>query len=222
MARFHVQGNLFGRRPAPAEDDGEDNGEGLPSPKLLRAQARLAAGIKEARAALDHFPSPGESLHCVATARFDLSDLVQLLLERCGPCDHCLVATLSYNDRNLRHMLAWLDSGRVRSLSLLCSIFFRSHKGQLWAETLRQFRERGQRAACVHSHAKVITLAFADGLRLSIEGSANMAGNGSGREQFALVNDPGLHDWHAGWINEQVTIGEGKERAREAEEADGR
>jgi hypothetical protein len=84
----------------------------------------------------------------------------------------------------------------------VASIFFRSHKGALWTETLREFRSRKQRAACCHSHAKVVSLEFASGERLSIEGSANLCGNGSGREQFALVNDVGLHDWHAAWISD--------------------
>ena len=88
---------------------------------------------------------------------------------------------------------------------MLASLFFRSHKGELWEETLREFRQRGQRAACCHCHAKVVTLAFADSKRLSIEGSANLCGNGSGREQFALINDASLHDWHAKWIDELVT-----------------
>lgn len=216
-ARFAPPRRLFVPRPPPADPD-EDNGEALPAPTLLRARARRLAGIREARGCLAHFPGPGESLHCVATARFDLSDLVGLLLDRSGPCRACLVATLSYNDRNLRHLLRWLDSGAVRSLGLLCSIFFRSHKLPLWEETLAAFRERGQRAACVHSHAKVITLAFDSGLRLAVEGSANLAGNGSGREQFCLVNDPGLHDWHTAWIKEQLSRGEAKEKAR-ADEA---
>ena len=82
----------------------------------------------------------------------------------------------------------------------MASIFFRSHNGELWDETLSEFRRRKQRAACCHSHAKVVTLAFASGERLSIEGSANLCGNGSGREQFALIHDAGLHDWHARWI----------------------
>ena len=50
-------------------------------------------------------------------------------------------------------MLRWLDAGQVGSLTLLASIFFRSHNGELWAETLAQFRSRKQRAACCHSHA---------------------------------------------------------------------
>jgi hypothetical protein len=72
-------------------------------------------------------------------------------------------------------------------------------------------RRRKQRAACCHSHAKVVTLAFADGARLAIEGSANLCGNGSGREQFALFNDPALHDWHAEWILDLIDRHEGKD-----------
>jgi hypothetical protein len=95
-------------------------------------------------------------------------------------------------------------------MTLLASIFFRSHNGELWERTLEEFRSRRQRAACCHSHAKVVALAFASGQRYSIEGSANLCGNGSGREQFALVNDGALHDWHARWIDETVTKHEGQ------------
>jgi hypothetical protein len=57
----------------------------------------------------------------------------------------------------------------------------------------------------------VVTLAFASGDKLSLEGSANLCGNGSGREQFAPVNNPGLHDWHAAWIDDLVNRHEGEQ-----------
>jgi hypothetical protein len=198
MPRFTARALPFGRPPtAPVDDDGE----GLPRPALVKLRARRALGIAEAEAALGHLPGEGESLHCVCTARMDLTDLVNGLLGRLGPCERMRIATLGYNQRNLRAMLGWLDAGAVRGLSLVASIFFRAHNGELWQTTLEEFHRRGQRAACTHSHAKVLTLAFASGERLSIEGSANLCGNGSAREQFAVVNDAGLHDWHAGWID---------------------
>jgi hypothetical protein len=40
---------------------------------------------------------------------------------------------------------------------------------------------------------------------LTTEGSANLRGNGSGREQFALIKEPGLLDWDAAWIEQLVT-----------------
>jgi hypothetical protein len=204
MARFTVRRLHFGRRP-----EADDNGEGLPTPARVRLAARRAAGIAEAQSVLEHLPGPGESLHALCTARMDLTDVIGALLERFGPCDRMRIATLGYNDANLATMLRWLDAGGVRSLALVASLFFRSHKGALWTETLKEFRQRKQRAACCHSHAKVVALAFASGERLAVEGSANLCGNGSGREQFALINDAGLHDWHAAWIDQLVTKHEG-------------
>jgi hypothetical protein len=195
-ARVH-----FGRTPP---DDFEDDGTGLPAPLRAKAAARRTAGIREAKQVLEHLPGPGESLHCIVTARLDLTDVVNALLESVGPCDRMRIATLGFNEKNLRGMLDWLDTGRVRSLAMVASIFFRSHKGDLWERTLTEFRTRGQSAACCHSHAKVVSMAFADGRAFSIEGSANLCGNGSGREQFALFADPALTTWHAAWIEDLI------------------
>lgn len=200
MAKFSVRRIHFGEHA-----DTDDDGDGLPKPALLRLQARRAAGIREAKETLAYLPGPSESLHALCTARMDLTDVINALLETLGRCDRLLIATLGYNSRNLRSMLGWIDRGAVGALTLLASIFFRSHNGDLWAETLDEFRSRKQRAACCHSHAKVVTLAFRSGERLSIEGSANLCGNGSGREQFALINDAGLHDFHATWIEALVS-----------------
>jgi hypothetical protein len=206
MARFTPRRLHFGDRV-----DTDDDGTGLPLPLRVKLAARRAAGIAEAKAVLDHLPGPGESLHALCTARMDLTDIVGALLERLGKCERLVIGTLGYNARNLRTMLTWLDSGQVTSLSLLASLFFRSHNGALWEETLEEFRRRGQRAACCHSHAKVVSLSFASGERLAIEGSANLCGNGSGREQLALVNDAALCEWHARWVTEAVSRHEGKE-----------
>jgi hypothetical protein len=206
MARFTVRRLPFGR--SPAEDDGDD-GTGLPTPAKIKLAARRTAGIAEAKAVLEHLPAEGESLHAVCTARMDLTDVINGLLETLGRCDRMLIATLGYNKTNLATLLRWLDTGAVRSLALVASIFFRSHNQAMWDETVREFRARKQRAACCHSHAKVVTLAFASGERFSIEGSANLCGNGSGREQFALIHDAALAAWHSAWISELVTRHEG-------------
>jgi hypothetical protein len=203
VARFNPARVHFGDRPP--DDDFEDDGTGLPAPIRTNAHARRVAGIREAKAVLEHLPQPGESLHAICTARMDLTDVITALLESVGRCDRMHVATLGYNPKNLATMLSWLDTGRVRLLTLCASIFFRSHKGDLWEQTLAEFRSRGQRAACCHSHCKVVALQFSDGAAFSIEGSANLCGNGSGREQFALFNDPDLTRWHSAWIDELVS-----------------
>jgi hypothetical protein len=204
--RFTVRPVHFGRRPGNADDEAD----GLPTPARVKLLARRAAGIAEAKTVLEHLPAPSESLHAVVTARLDLSDVINAILDRLGKCERMQIATLGYNARNLKMMLGWIDTGAVGTLSLVASIFFRSHNGELWTETLTQFRQRGQRAACCHSHAKVVTMQFATGERFSIEGSANLCGNGSGREQFALIHAGGLHDFHAAWIDALLDKHEGK------------
>jgi hypothetical protein len=207
MARFAVRKLHFGQKPA---DD--DDGAGLPLPLRVKLAARRAAGIAEAKETLALLPAPGESLHVLCTARMDLTDVIGALLDKLGRCSQLVIGTLGYNRRNLRTLLGWLDSGQVAELTLLASIFFRSHNGELWEQTLEEFRSRGQRAACCHSHAKVVSLSFANSGKLAIEGSANLCGNGSGREQFALINDGSLADWHARWVIEAVERHEGKEK----------
>lgn len=206
--RFVVRPTRFGRKPGTADDEAE--ADGLPTRAGVRLQARRAAGIAEAKQVLEHLPQPGESLHAVVTARLDLTDVINAILERIGRCERMSIATLGYNVRNLRAMLAWLDSGIVGSLNLVASRFFHSHNQALWEQTLEEFRDRKQRAAYCHSHAKVVAMQFASGERLSIEGSANLCGNGSGREQLALINDAGLHDFHAAWIDALTEKHEGR------------
>jgi hypothetical protein len=161
MARFTVRKLHFGPRPGTDADDGE----GLPTPARIKLAARRAAGLAEAKAILESLPGPNESLHAVCTYRMDLCDIIGALLERFGPCERVRLATLGYNARNLRAILRWLDAGAVRSLGLVASRFFRAHNGDLWTRTLEEFRRRGQRAACCHSHAKVVALHFTGGAK---------------------------------------------------------
>ncbi len=202
MTRFTAPRVSFGRRPQAAD--------AVPSPIVARAAARRTAQLAEAADVLAVLPAEGESLHAVMTGRYDFMHLIAVLVDRIGIIEKCRIATLSYNRRNLAEMLALIDAGKVKTLTLLCSAFFRDHNKGLWEETLTEFRERGQRAAAARSHCKIVTLAAAGSARWTMEGSANLRTN-SNREQFALFRDAGLHDWHATWIDELVTRHEGDE-----------
>ena len=72
-------------------------------------------------------------------------------------------------------------------------------------------RSMDAQCLCVLRDECATYVQFADGTAFSIEGSANLCGNGSGREQFALFADADLTDWHAAWIDELVTRHEGRE-----------
>jgi hypothetical protein len=194
-------------RPAFARRAGPD--EKTTAGTLCRGLARRAAMLREAGAVLTVLPAPGEALHALITGRYDLMHLLVCLLDRLGPARAVRIATLSFNARNLTEMGRILDGPAPPRLTLLCSAFFRDHNRELWAETLQEFRQRGQRCAAARTHAKVITLELTSGAKLSLEGSANLRSN-SNREQFALVNDAGLHGWHAAWIDDLVSQHEGE------------
>ncbi len=176
-----------------------------PAGFLSRTNRRRMACIKEAREALDLIPADGETLHAVMTGTYDLMHLLIVLLERLGsPCLTMRIATLSLSARNVTEMATLLDAGKVGRLDLLCSDFFRRHDAAIFAVLLLELGTRAQRVAAARSHAKVVTIALADGRRFTLEGSANLRTN-KNQEQFALTQDAQLHAWYDSWIDGMVS-----------------
>jgi hypothetical protein len=98
----------------------------------------------------------------------------------------------------------WLDAKLVGRLTLLCADFMAKASPEVYRGAVKELVERrGQVVGSARCHAKVVTLAFADGLRLTFEGSANLRTNRN-MENLCVVNDAGLHDWHAAWIDKKV------------------
>jgi hypothetical protein len=183
----------FGTRPA---DD-------VPKPFVRRqSQSRRLAALREAGDVLTVLPGPGESLHAIMTGRYDLCDLLEVILAKLGTVAQLRIATLSFNGRNAQTMTAWTEGRKVERLSLLCSVFFKEHNPELF-EQLHQALAKPHRMAASRNHCKLVCFHFATGDKLVMEGSANLRTN-SNREQFCLVRDDGLHDWHAAWIDEEV------------------
>jgi hypothetical protein len=176
-------------------------------PKALarRSDEKKLAFLHEADDVLAALPGPGEQLHALMTGRYDLTDLIGRLLARIGKPVEMLVATLSYSERNLTHLLEWLDSGKVLSFAMVCSKFFHDHNKEFSQQAREELTKRGARIAHPRSHAKVICIHVpATGAKIVMEGSANLRTN-SNQEQLCILNCPKLHDWHALWITELLT-----------------
>jgi hypothetical protein len=164
--------------------------------------------LREARQVLNVMPGPGESLHAVQSGRYDLANVVDVILERLGTAAALRIATLSFNRRNVQRMAAWTESRAAQRLTLLCSSFFYEHNPELFQEA-HQILAPPHRLAASRNHCKVIAFDFATGDKLVLEGSANLRTNGN-REQFCLIHDAALHDWHGRWIDAEVSRNEGK------------
>jgi hypothetical protein len=190
----------YGKPPGSVED--------VPRPIVRRQSTNRRLGmLREAGQVLTVMPGPGESLHAIQSGRYDLADLVDVMLGRLDTVLSLRIATLSFNRRNVQRMAAWTESGAVKRLTLLCSNFFREHNAELFQE-VRETLSPPHRVAASRNHCKVICFHVATGDKLALEGSANLRNNGN-RENFCLMHDAGLHDWHARWIDEEVTKNEG-------------
>jgi len=192
----------FGTGPAP--DD-------VPRP-LLREQApnRRLAALREAGEVLAVLPGPGEALHAIMTGRYDLCDLLDVMLTRLGTATHVRIATLSFNARNVERMAAWTEgAGAVQRLTLLCSRFFVEHNPETF-EQLREALRPPHRLAAARSHCKIVCFDFGTRGKLALEGSANLRSN-SNTENLCLIRDAALHDWHAAYIDAEVSKHEGDE-----------
>jgi hypothetical protein len=190
---------------------------GLPSPDRPRADdrqrkaaefkasLRRRAQLKRAAEVIPHLPGPGESLHTLLTGYFDFALVLTCVLRsHPSPCEYARIATLSFGPKNTQEMARWLDERLVARLTLLCSDFMAKACPDTYFGAVKELVEqRGQVVGAARCHAKVVTLAFADGLRLSFEGSANLRTNRN-MENLAVVNDAALHDWHVAWIDEKV------------------
>jgi hypothetical protein len=173
--------------------------------RAFKAGLRRKAQLRKAADVIPHLPGLGESLHTLLTGYFDFALVLTCVLRaRPAPCEHARIATLSFGPKNTQEIARWLDDRLVCRLTLLCADFMAKACPQVFQGAVKELAEqRGQTVGSARCHAKVVTLAFADGLRLVFEGSANLRTNRN-LENLCVVNDPGLHDWHATWIDAKV------------------
>jgi hypothetical protein len=187
-------------------------------PLRRKADGRRFAMLAAADEVLGVLPGPGESVHTLMTGFYDLMHVIVRLLDRLGPCPSLRIATLSYNARNLAELSRLIEAGRVGTVSLLCSAFFRDHNKDLFQRTREALAGAGGRVAAARNHCKVVCLRYPPGERLVLEGSANLRTNRN-REQLTLVRGDTLHDWHCSWIDE--VIGRHERDGEEAKAAAG-
>ena len=174
-------------------------------PTLTRSRVDRRWAMMVAHAAEVRLPAPGEAVHGVITGMYDLAALlVAALAQKDAVCTHLRIATLSYSERNIVRLCQLLDDGKVGTVSVLCSTFFRNHNKTLFSTNQADLRKRRSRISAARNHCKVVCLDFADGTRYTLEGSANLRRT-SDWEQFCLCADAQLHDWHAHWIDDLVT-----------------
>jgi hypothetical protein len=162
--------------------------------------------VKRAAELLDVIPAEGETLHCIMFGFFDLANVILALLDKVAvPCQTLRICTLSLSKRNAVDLAALLDAGAVQSLDVLVSDYQYRHDPEIMAVCLEELRDkRGCRVSAGRSHAKLVTLALADGRRFCMSGSANLR---TSRNAEALDITCGLqpHGFYDSFLKDMVT-----------------
>jgi hypothetical protein len=191
---------------------GGQTSAGITSDRTLR---RPAGGKREllhllnvsnAAQQIERLPEPGASIHCIMRGNYHAWDLIPAALKLAKPAtiDRLYIATLGFNDANRRELLELLDAGQVRAVTFLCSVYFRDTSAETYRQLADGLLERGHRVAAIRTHAKIQAYTLTDGRAIAIESSANLR-SCRNIEQFCMVHDRQLFDFHAQWMDEVFT-----------------
>lgn len=152
--------------------------------------------VETARAAVAGL-EPGSRLFGFTKGQFSLLDLIQALLDRCGPCD-VVLSTWTFGIRDAESARALLDRGRIRSLRMLTDRSFPTRQPRYAAALLSLFGPNAIR--CTRTHAKFAVLQN-EGWSLAVRSSMNLNRNPR-YEQFDIDDDPDLCAFLLGHVRE--------------------
>lgn len=202
---------------------GAQAGRKEPAKKVSRTgNARAFARIRRADECMagNLFPAAeGDQLHLILDSqRLNPGDILVALCRKIG-CEvtRLRISTLTLSaERNLLQLLDLVDSKTVKTLSLLVSEFFMAHSPEMWNKIGAAFRERSCLLAASRTHCKICCLDCSDNRAYTLYGSGNLR-TAKSHEQLTLVRDREVHDFYAGWIDEQIKLHAHTAQTEEAE-----
>lgn len=169
-------------------------------------------GIHETNALnlLKRLPENGEAFHFVISRYFEPCDLIPAVRILSDPAviKTLTVTTLGLNVDNVATIAAGMHQGKVLDCTILVSQFFRRMNPETYNFLVQEIRGRGGHVGFGNNHTKIMLFEMSDGNHYSIEGSGNIRAC-SAIEQFMMVNDKTVYDFHREWILEfmkEVTI----------------
>lgn len=159
--------------------------------------------VANAAKQIERLPDAGESIHCIMRGNYHAWDLIPAALKLAEPAtiDALYIATLGFNRTNGIELIDLLDSGRIKSVTFLCSVYFKDASPETYKPLADALLDRGQRIAAIRTHAKIQAYTLSDGRAIVVESSANLR-SCRNIEQFCMTGDRTLFDFHAAWMNE--------------------
>ena len=150
---------------------------------------------------VESLPVPGVSHHIITHGKFDFYDILPRILDL-GKMHGAVVsaATWCCNRRCALDLLERIASGQIGSMKLIVGLYLKRREQAVFSTLATGLAKHGQKLLATECHAKIFTIQHENNF-ITIEGSANWTSNPR-IEQIAIINDRGLHDFHAQWIKD--------------------
>ncbi|GHU69976.1 hypothetical protein FACS1894184_14800 [Clostridia bacterium] len=191
----------FNNEPEPASDF-------IPTPRMIKRQERLRLEhinrYENACQLLQNgMPAQGEAVHVISGGVFDYWDIIPWIINNYGAASELLASTWTMNRECVLSLLNLYDSGKIRSMGIVSGDYFKNRETAVFATLYEGMQQRNQPFACFNNHAKVLLIHIPDVCWFVAEGSANFNANPR-LEQFQLMNDKELYNFHKQWIMEAL------------------
>lgn len=180
----------------------------MPSARILRRRHKLrfAKMLKEETLAeaVSEPPQPGESIHAVSNGKYDFATWIPQIIDWMEAADSLWCSTWTLSRPNADDIFTLHDEGKITKgqLHFLTGLYFKRRDTATYNYLLDGLLQRGGRYKAFENHCKVLLLANArKKMFITVEGSANLNANPR-FEQYVIVNDRDLWEFHRGWMEE--------------------
>jgi len=180
----------------------------MPAARVLRRKYKLrfTKMLKEETLAeaVTEPPQAGESIHAVSNGKYDFATWIPQILDWIDRADCLWCSTWTLSRPNADDIFTLHDEGKIApgQIHFLTGLYFKRRDTATYNYLLDGLLKRGGRFKAFENHCKVLLLANARKKTwITVEGSANLNANPR-FEQYVIVNDRELFEFHRGWMEE--------------------
>jgi hypothetical protein len=131
---------------------------------------------------------------------YDYYTVLPTFIDLFGQVDDFYGSTWIMNMENIHSMFKLYDKGLLKKINILTGIYFKNRDTNTYGVLTKGLEERKQRYKASENHAKIILIRHKNNY-IAFEGSANFTRNWR-IENFVMVNNKKIYDFHKGWMEE--------------------
>ena len=180
--------------------------------KISRFTVASDLRSRNAAKALQELPPTGSVSSFIIRGMFSGLDYLPAILELAKQnAGEVYIATYGFSARNIGQLCDMIDTGKIKNLWLVCSMFTSKAKedAEKYAAAVNELTSRGQHITPARNHSKLIAIKLEDGRTYCVDGSINMR-SAKSIEQAHVWQDDQLFNLYKNYIR---TICEGEQPA---------